>query len=216
MVFKFVEQKLNIMPRNIEYLLEQYLNEGNLPQFILTCAIDYGFYPPEYILQKYGGRYGFDNFILTNDELIKLKSSLESQLRDIRNSPQIDEKEILAEIENNYSTENKKYCWLLNDYSQEIDKIENMEIRIGRIVPSDEPEKIFLDTIKKYFELKRKDIKEQYEAILKEPIMESIENAKYRLSGGKIKELEASIKDVEIKLLFDEKFFIKISNNWLK
>jgi len=214
--FKFVEQKLNIMPRNIEYLLEQYLNEGNMPQFILTCAIDYGFYPPEYILRKYGGGYGFDNFILSNDELKNLKSSLESQLNDIRNSQLLDEKEILAEIEKNYARENKEYISLLNDYSQEIDKIENMEIRIGRIVPSDEPEKIFLDTIKKYFELKRKEIKEQYEAILKEPIMETAENAKYSLYDGKIMELEASIKDVELKLLFDEEFFIKISNNWLK
>lgn len=204
------------MPRNIEYLLEQYLEDSNLPQFILTCAIDFGFYPPEYILKKHGGGYGFDNFILSHKELLSLKMSLEENLKELKLVEFVDEKTILAEIEKNYARENQEYCRLLNCCSQEIDKVDNMSIRVNRLVASNEAQKIFLTTIGSFFDLKRKEINERYEKILKEPTMETFEQARLRLFDYKIIELEDSIKSLEIKLLFDENFFIEISKDWLK
>lgn len=204
------------MPRNIEYLLEKYLEEGNLPQLILTCSIDLGFYPPEYILQKYGGGYGFDNFILSHEELLSRKISLEAELKELKLVEVVDDKKILAEIEENYSRENQKYCRLLNYFKEEIDKVVSMSVRVNTLLPSNETQRIFLNMIREYIDLMKKEITERYDAMLIKPMREPYEDAKHRLYEGKIKELEDSIKSLETRLLFDEKFFIKISEDWLK
>ncbi len=202
------------MPSNNEDLLNEHLDEGDLPEFILSCAIACGVYPSEYILQKYGGGYGFDNFNQSHEELLNLKKSLVETLIDSRLSLCIDEAKILTDIEENYARENGEYCRLLNSCSQEIDKVDNMSIRVNKLEASNEAQRLLLNTIGRYFDLKRKKINERYEEMLKEPIMETFEQAQYRMFEGKIKELEDSIKTLEIQLLFDENFFIKIDKEW--
>ncbi len=93
------------MPRNIEYFLRTRIEEENLPLFVLTCAIDHEFYPPVELLKHYGSGYGVDTFFQTHEELLKRKSGLENELKELMSSNLIDELKIENEIEGNFKKE---------------------------------------------------------------------------------------------------------------
>lgn len=202
------------MPRNIEYLLEKYLDEGNLPQFVLTRAIACGFYPPLKILKKFGSGYGPDNFIFTHEEMLLQKLTVENELNILLQATEIDEHQLQNEIDKKYFNENTEYQRWSGYYHEDIAKLNNMNERTKTLIPKNETEVKFLKYINDYFIERKNEIDEQYKKQLIQPIKETIEQARYRLTVAKIKDLEESIENLELRLLFNDSFFKEITKRW--
>lgn len=202
------------MPRNIEYLLEGYLDEGNLPQFVLTRAIDCGFCPPLKILKKFGGGYGPDNFIFTHEEMLQQKLATEKELNILLQATDIDEQQLQNEIDKKHTYEDEEYKRWLGYYHEDIAKLNNMSERVKTLVPENEKEVKFLKYINDYFIQRKNEIDEQYKERLIKPVKETIEQARRRLTDEKINDLKETIENLELRLLFNDSFFAEITQRW--
>jgi len=202
------------MPRNIEYLLERYIDEDKLPQFVLTRAIDCGFYPPLKILKKFGSGYGPDNFIATHEEMLNQKLTVENELNILLQSADIDEQQLQNEIDKKYFYEDEEYKRWLGYYHEDIAKLNNMNERVKTLVPENEKEVKFLKNINDYFIQRKNEIDAQYKERLIEPIKETIEQARRRLTDEKINDLKETIENLELRLLFNDSFFAEITQRW--
>ena len=205
-----------MMPRNIEYLIEQYIEEGNLPLFILTHAIDLGFNPPENILKQFGSGYGQDNFFYSRAELLNDKRTKETELSLLLISDKNDKVMLQNEIDEKYNFEEIKYKKWYGYYLEEIAKLNNLKKRVKTFKTQNDAQGEFLKLINDYFVKRKSEIDNQYKKRLVKPVKESFEQAHNRLFIVKMEEIKLEIKNLESRLLFDESFFREITQQWLQ
>jgi len=198
------------MPSNIDYLLERYINEENLPQFILTCSIYNGFFPSEKQLERFGGGYGPDNFIYSHEEMINQKESYELKLNELLNPKEGDDDALRTKIDKMYDHQYKRYLESFEEYNIEMRKLLAMDDRVRNLEADNDEERKFLRFITDYIGDQKDIIREKYTKILVPPVKETYEEARERL----IKELTESIENRKWRLLFDHSFFDEISNKW--
>jgi hypothetical protein len=198
------------MPSNIDYLLERYISEGNLPQFVLTCSIHNGFMPSNKILKEFGSGYGPDNFFESHEEMFKRKLSDELKLDELLNPKVGDEDALKTKIDKIYDLQYKRYLESFEEYNIEMRKLLAMDDRVRNLEADNDEERKFLRFITDYIGDQKDIIREKYSKILLPPVKETYEEARKRL----IKELNKSIENLKLRLLFNDSFFDEISNKW--
>lgn len=196
------------MPRNIDDLLERYIEKENLPQFILTCSIYNGFFPSAILLKKFGNEYGTDTFISSHEQVCEQIISLTHKLDKLLIPTEGDNDNLFNEIDKLYNNKYREYIYWFT-YLQKLIK---MDGRIRKLVANNEKERKFLLFITNYISEQKSIIRNQHLKSLKPPIRETFEHAKERL----IKELRESIEKLKCRLLFNDSFFENISKKWLR
>ena len=200
------------MPSNIDYLLEKHIKEENLPRFILTCAIYHGFFPSNKFLKQFGSGYGPDNFFESHEEMFKRKLSDELKLDELLNPKVGDEDALKAKIDKIYDHKYKRYLESFEEYNIEMRKLSAMDDRIRDLELDNDEERKFLRFITDYIGDQKDVIRETYSKILVPPVKETYEEARERL----IKELNESIENLKLRLLFNDSFFDGITKKWLR
>lgn len=205
------------MPRNVEDLIEKYIEDSDLPNFILTRAIQCGFEPSQQILEQFGSGYCPDNFFLSREHKLEQKLSYENQLTELLDSVHIIKQELQKNIDDKYVKEANALKEYLDNYERTMPyKYRIMRERVKTLSPKNEIETMFLKYIDDYFMEAKDSIDSEYRKSLTDLVMDTFEQDRYSLIASKIIKLEKSIKFIELSLVFDDSFFESISKKWFR
>ena len=188
-----------------------------MPNFILTRAIQCGFYPSRNLLETFGPGYGPDEFFLSREQKLEQKLSYENQLTELLNSVHISKQELQKYIDDKYVKEAYALKDYLDNYERTMPyKYRIMRKRVKSLSPKNEIETTFLKYIDDYFMDAKDSIDGEYRKSLTDSVIDYFEHDRYRLIASKINKLEKSIKYIELSLVFDDSFFENISKKWLR
>ena len=206
------------MPRNVEYLLDRYIEECNLEQFILTYSIAIGIFPPEHVLNKFGKGYGMDNEIQNIEALFTHKAGLEKELQELPSGFELDISNLMVEIEKKHKHELWNYHQYSTEYRAEVQKLNRLIEKVDKLSIKNNLQSKFINLVTDFFIERKKELDELYKAKLITPVKETMDIAEKRLKlefKTKIDDLKSSINSVETQIIFNNEFFEEIAEEWL-
>lgn len=205
------------MPRNVEYLLEQALNDNDHIKFILTYAIAIRIKVPEEILNLHGSGYGVDNEFSSMSTLLRMRDELSKIPKPKNNLIELSLTEVQLKID-------KEYDRLENDYSrkktylnQQIHNFRWMFNKINEFVPINKKQTTFKIKVLKYLNREAKKCSKDSQKLFLNPKPDI--NFYIEKHGLKklhsYYELSTSIKRLEKELIHDPAFCESIERDWL-
>lgn len=206
------------MPRNIESLIERYIEEQNFESFILTFAIQSNIEVPGEILKEFGSGYGPDNIFYNIEHLDEKKKQLASFKIPEKGNTLFSENEILEKINEKYNRELEYYNKYLRWHQEEISKLNFMKEKVIPLKTSDKLQSQFKNRILKYVNTEIRKSEKHFSNKYSKPVKiepEQFINQEYERLQEEHKELKRSVKCLQKKLLIDPAFCESIVKDWL-
>lgn len=206
------------MPRNVESLIERYIEEQNFESFILTFAIQSNIEVPDEILKKFGSSYGTDNIFYNIEHLDAKRNLLASFKIPEKGNTFFSENEILEKINAKYNRELETYNKYLRWHQEEISKLSFMREKVIPLKTSDKLQAQFKSRILKYVNAEIRKSEKYFSDNYTKPVKiepEQFINQEYERLQKEYKELKRGVKCLQKKLLIDPAFCELIVKDWL-
>ncbi len=203
------------MPRNIEYLIDDYIEHKKYPNLVLTIAIQEGLDVPEEVLKVFGGGYGFDNERRCIDRMNKRKLQCELLLQGHSEKDEFSWNTIIRSKQDKYTKALNIYNEYKSDHEKEKAKLTAILIKFDGFAINNEKQRAFAILLK--CNIERMIAKMDSELKEKEPIEETAMEVYLRLKNARnqeIKDARDYIAYYNNYINFDYEFFEELIKDW--
>ena len=205
------------MPRNVEYLLEQALNDNNHINFILTYAIAIRIQVPEEILNLHGSGYGVDNEFSSMSTLLRMRGELSKIPKPKNNLIELSLTEVQLKIDKEYDRLENDYIRKKTYLNQKIHNFRWMFNKINEFAHTNKKQADIKTKVLKYLNREARKCSKDLQKLFLHPKLDI--NSYIKKHGLKklhpSYELSASIKRLEKELIHDPAFCETIERDWL-
>lgn len=163
------------MPRNIDALLDQFLFDGDLPQFVLCFAINKGVEVPNHVLKRFGPGYGPDTFLTGEHSLKCIGDEIAKLLEQIRLVQYGSPETVDNILEVDFKSSLAKYQSNLERFNRYFLPMQKMKHKIAQLHAHNDFQAGLRSDIIEFLDQKEMELKNEWDIHLNPPVKKSKE-----------------------------------------